>query len=72
MRVKVYLVQKADDAGRLTGEILAAKLTRDLAQSIAKEHAPCRVELVVADKSPFINGPGSRGGSDGADRYQCW
>jgi hypothetical protein len=27
MRVKVYLVQKADDAGNLTGEILAAKLT---------------------------------------------
>ena len=65
MRVKVYLVHKADDAGQLTGEIIAAKLTRDLAQSIAKTNAPCKVELVVADKSPDINGPGSRGGSDG-------
>jgi hypothetical protein len=68
MRTKVYVVLEADLEGHLTGKILAAKLTRVLAQSIAKQHAPCKVELLVADKSPHLNGPGSRGGSDGTDR----
>ena len=62
MRVKVYLVQKARADGSLTGEIVAAKLTREAAQLIAKRNAPCKVELLVADKSPDVNGPCSRGG----------
>jgi hypothetical protein len=60
MHVKVYLVLKATPAGEMTGEIVAAKLTRGAAQSIAKAHAPCKVELLWADKSPDLNGPSSQ------------
>ncbi len=42
--VKIYVVQKPD------GEVLAAKLTRATAQAVAKQHAPAKVTMVVADK----------------------
>ena len=55
--VKVYVVQKADREGRLHGDVLAVKLTHAAAHKIAKEHAPAKVSCVMADKSPFLNGP---------------
>jgi len=56
-RVKVYIVQKADRQGRLYGEVLAAKLTRQAAHEIAKANAPAKVTCIIADKTPYLNGP---------------
>lgn len=57
MRVKVYVVQKVethrDDQGRpveVDGKVVGAKLNRAAAQSIAKDHAPCRVTAHIASK----------------------
>jgi len=55
--VKVYVVQKADRMGRLVGDVLAVKLTHGAAHEIAKAHAPAKVTCVMADKTPFLNGP---------------
>ena len=55
--VKVYVVQKADRDGRLYGDVLAVKLTRQAAHEIAKAHAPAKVTCVIADKTPYLNGP---------------
>lgn len=49
IRVKVYVVQQAD------GTILTAKLTREAAQAVAKQYAPCRVVLCMADKTPKLS-----------------
>lgn len=50
--IKVYLVQRFEDnEGQRLGEVLAAKLTREAAQTIAKRYAPCKVVRMVADKS---------------------
>lgn len=54
---KVYVVQKADRAGRLYGEVIAVKLTWAEAHAIAKAFAPAKVACVVADKTPHPNGP---------------
>ena len=55
--VRVYVVQKADRHGRLVGEVLAVKLTRQAAHEIAKANAPAKVTCIIADKTPFLNGP---------------
>ena len=55
--VKVYVVQKADRHGNLIGPVLAAKLTLKDAHAIAKEYAPAKVTLIIADKTPLPNGP---------------
>jgi len=62
LHVKIYLVQQPD------GEVIAAKLRHQDARHIAKAEAPCRVLAMVADKTPLLNKPTSRGGSDGTDR----
>jgi hypothetical protein len=56
-KVKVYIVQKADRKGHLYGDILAAKLTFQAAHEIAKAHAPAKVTCILADKTPYLNGP---------------
>ena len=51
MRLKVYVILKADPrTGACYGEPVAAKLTRAAAQAIAKNEAPAKVVLLVADK----------------------
>ncbi len=57
MRVKTYVVLKADRESRLTGEVLAVKLTFSAAQRIAKENAPAKVELHWADKFEHYTRP---------------
>ena len=52
---KVYVVQKADQDGNLTGPVVAVKLTHDDAHAIAKECAPAKVTCVLADKGPQAN-----------------
>ena len=52
-KVKVYVVQAYDEFGR-PGGVLATKLTRGAAQSIAKTFAPCKVWFMQADKEPSI------------------
>ena len=56
--VKVYVVQKFQEDGT-PGNVLATKLTRGAAQSIAKLFAPCRVWFMRADKEPSITQPPS-------------
>lgn len=56
-RVKVYIVQKADRKGHLHGEVLAAKLTFQAAHEVARNNAPAKVTCIIADKTPFLNGP---------------
>lgn len=55
--VKVYVVQQADAEGKLSGEVIAAKLTHGAAHAIAKKHAPAKVTCLLADKGPEENGP---------------
>jgi len=50
-QVKVYIVQAAD------GKIIAAKLTFLEAHELAKDFAPAKVVMVMADKSDAPNGP---------------
>ena len=52
MRVRVFVVSRADPQGNPLGEPIAAKLTRGAAQAIAKEEAPCRITALWADKGP--------------------
>ncbi len=63
-RIKVYIVQRATRDGILTGEVIAAKLTFTEAQSLAKAHAPAKVTMLFADKTPFANGVGQNGHHD--------
>lgn len=49
MIVKTYVVQTADD------KLVDVKLTRGAAQAVAKDHAPAKVTLVVADKLPELD-----------------
>ena len=51
---KVYVVQKADEEGKL-GELLAVKLTHAAAHAIALKFAPAKVHFVIADKSVAPN-----------------
>lgn len=55
--VKVYVVQKADRTGRLYGDVLAVKLTYRDAREVARANAPAKVTCVLADKTPYLNGP---------------
>lgn len=55
--VKVYVVQKADRQGKLYGDVLAVKLTHEAAHAVAKANAPAKVTCVLADKTPYLNGP---------------
>ena len=63
-KTKVYIVQRANSDGVLTGEVIAAKLTFIEAQTIAKAHAPAKVTMLFADKSPLANGVGQNGHHD--------
>jgi len=65
MRVKVHIVQWAD------GVVPAAKLHHADARAIAREHAPSRVLLLVADKSPVSPSDAARGGSNGGYRHRA-
>lgn len=60
--VKTYVVQKADRDGNLIGPVLAVKLTFADAHRIAKDFAPAKVTFVLADKTPFPNGPDADSG----------
>lgn len=58
MRVKIYIVQKvemllrpgSDAPEPVATEVVATKLSRGAAQSIAKERAPCSVTVSTASK----------------------
>lgn len=55
---RIYIVQKADPQTRkLTGEILAVKLSAGPAHKIAKQFAPAKVTCIPADKTDLINNP---------------
>jgi hypothetical protein len=56
-QVKVYIVQKADKDDKLTGPVLAAKLTYGAAHAVAKQYAPAGVTCILADKSELPNNP---------------
>lgn len=60
--VKTYVVQKADRDGNLYGPVIAVKLTFADAHQIAKQFAPARVSMVLADKTPIPNGPDAAAG----------
>lgn len=51
---KVYVVQKYDQDGQ-TGPVVAVKLTHEDAHAIAKECAPAKVTVVMADKGKTAN-----------------
>lgn len=53
--VKTYVVEKADRNGEVTGPVLAVKLTHGAAHDVAREHAPCKVTCVLADKTSEPN-----------------
>ena len=50
-KIKVYAVIPTDRDGNVTGKPVGVKLTRGAAQALAKRHAPCMVEMYLADKS---------------------
>lgn len=71
VRQRVFVVQRADpETGRPIGEPIAAKLTREAAQSVAKVEAPCKITALWADKIPETNSSPRAAEWETTDGYQ--